>query len=77
MERVQHPHANSLVIQFRINNYNMKRILVDTGSSVEVMFYDLYKQLELSKSNLKLAQAPLISFNAQSHWPLRTMTLKI
>ena len=43
LERVQHPHADPLVIQLKINNYDVKRILVDTGSSIEVMYYDLFK----------------------------------
>ncbi|GFS35507.1 hypothetical protein Acr_00g0040260 [Actinidia rufa] len=32
LERVQHPHSNPLVIQLKINNYDVRRILVDTGS---------------------------------------------
>ena len=67
LERVQHPHADPLVIRLRINNYDVKRILVDTGSSIEVMYYDLFKQLKLSKLDRKLAQAPLVNFNAQSY----------
>ena len=50
---------------------------MDTGSSIEVMYYDLFKQLKLSKSDLKSARAPLVSFNAHSHWPLGTITVKI
>ena len=30
LERVQHPHADPLVIQLRMNNYDVKKILVDT-----------------------------------------------
>ncbi|GFS42021.1 hypothetical protein Acr_00g0077750 [Actinidia rufa] len=30
LERVQHPHNNSSVIQLRVHNYDVKRILVDT-----------------------------------------------
>ncbi|GFS42559.1 hypothetical protein Acr_00g0080540 [Actinidia rufa] len=37
LERVHHPHFDPLVIQLRMNNYDVRRILVDTGSSVEVM----------------------------------------
>ncbi|GFY87855.1 hypothetical protein Acr_05g0014940 [Actinidia rufa] len=37
LERVQHPHSDPLVVQLRIGGYDVKRILVDTGSSVEVM----------------------------------------
>ena len=53
LERVQHPHANPLVIQPKINNYDVKKILVDTGSSVEVMYHNLFKQPKLSKIYLK------------------------
>ena len=35
---------------------------------MEVMYYDLFKQLNLSKADLKPAQAPLVGFNAQSHF---------
>ncbi|GFY85504.1 hypothetical protein Acr_04g0002420 [Actinidia rufa] len=35
LERVQHPHSDPLVVQLRIGGYDVKRILVDTGSSVE------------------------------------------
>ncbi|GFZ00573.1 hypothetical protein Acr_14g0002080 [Actinidia rufa] len=37
LERVQHPHFDPLVIQLRLNNYDVRRILVDMGSSVELM----------------------------------------
>ncbi|XP_057512776.1 uncharacterized protein LOC130794833 [Actinidia eriantha] len=67
LERVQHPHSDPLVVQLRIDRYDVKRILVDTGSSVEVMYYDQFKQLKLPQDELKLARAPLVGFNAQAH----------
>ncbi|GFY97516.1 hypothetical protein Acr_12g0000570 [Actinidia rufa] len=77
LERVQHPHSDPLVVQLRIGGYDVKRILVDIGSSVKVMYYDLFKQLKLPQDKLKLARAPLVGFNAQAHWPLGTVSLKI
>ena len=50
---------------------------MDSGSSVEVMYFDLFKQLKLSQDDLKPTRAPLIGFNTQAHWPLRTVTLKV
>ena len=44
---------------------------------VKVMYYDLFKQLKLTKGELKLTQAPLVGFNAQAHWPLGPVTLKV
>ncbi|GFZ05416.1 hypothetical protein Acr_17g0009880 [Actinidia rufa] len=60
LERVQHPHSDTLVVQLRIGGYDVKRILVDTGSSVEVMYYDLFKQLKLPQDKLKPSRAPLV-----------------
>ncbi|GFS37725.1 hypothetical protein Acr_00g0053660 [Actinidia rufa] len=76
LERVQHPHSDPLVVQLRIGGYDVKRILVDTGSSVEVMNYNLFKQLKIPQDQLKPARAPLVGFNAQAHWPLGTVSLK-
>ena len=60
-----------------MNNYDVRRILVDMDSSVEVMYYDIFKQLKLTQLDLKLARAPLVGFNAQSHWPLGTVILNV
>ena len=64
LKRVQHLHFDPLVVQLSINNYDVKRILVNTGSSIEVMYYHLFKQLKLSEMNLKPARVPLVGFNA-------------
>ena len=77
LKRVQHPHSDPLVIQLRMNSYDVKRILLDMEISIEVMYYNLLKQLKLTQLDLKLARAPLIGFNARSYWPLGTVTLKV
>ena len=58
LEKVQHPILTPLVIQLKMNNYDVKRVLVYTRSSVEVIYYDLFKQLKLTKSDLRSARAP-------------------
>ena len=77
LERVQHPLTDPLVILLRMNGYDVKMILVDTGSFVKVMYYNIFKQLKLTQLGLKLVQVSLVGFNAQSHWPLGTVTLKV
>ncbi|XP_030924817.1 uncharacterized protein LOC115951814 [Quercus lobata] len=37
------PHDDALVVTLRIGGYDVKRVLVDQGSAVEVMYPDLYK----------------------------------
>ena len=53
LERVQHHHNYPLVIQLWVHNYDVKRIMVNTSNSVEVMYYDLFKSLKLSAADLK------------------------
>ncbi|GFZ16838.1 hypothetical protein Acr_26g0001080 [Actinidia rufa] len=72
----RHSSSDPLVIWLRMHNYDVRRIQVYMGSSVEVMYCDLFKQLNLPKADLKPIQAPLVGFNAQSHWPLGTVVSK-
>ena len=37
------PHDDTLVVTLRIGGYDVKRVLVDQGSAVEIMYPDLYK----------------------------------
>ncbi|GFS44221.1 hypothetical protein Acr_00g0089210 [Actinidia rufa] len=48
LERVQHPHVDPLVIQLKINNYDVKRILVDTGSSIEGVSSTLHQDIKFA-----------------------------
>ena len=46
------PHDDVLVVMLRIRGYDVKRMLVDQDSVVEVMYFDLYKGLNLKPKNL-------------------------
>ena len=37
------PHDDALVVTLKIRGYDVKRILVDQGSAVEIMYPDLYR----------------------------------
>ena len=43
------PHDDALVVTLRIGGYDVKRVLVDQGSAVEVMYPNLYKRLNLKQ----------------------------
>ncbi|KAH7852467.1 hypothetical protein Vadar_025113 [Vaccinium darrowii] len=61
----------------RLAGFDVKRILVDQGSSCKVMYFDLYKQLGLKDSQLTPTQSPLVGFNGSSVWPLGKVTLPV
>ena len=41
------PHDDALLITLRIEDYDVKRVMVDSGSAAEIMYLDLYKGLKL------------------------------
>ena len=43
----------------------MKRVLVDQGSGVEIMYPDLYKGLNLKLEDLTTYDSPLVSFDGK------------
>ena len=43
---------DALVITLRIGGYDVKRVMVDQGNGVEIMYPDLYKGLNLRPEDL-------------------------
>ena len=60
------PHDNALVVTLKIGGYDMRRVLVDYGSAVEIMYPDLYKGLNLKSEDLMAYASPLISFKGKT-----------
>ena len=41
--RLHHPHDDVLVISIRVGDYNMHRVLVDNGSSADILYYPAFQ----------------------------------
>ena len=61
----------------RIEGYDVKRVLVDQGSAVEIMYPDLYKGLNLKPENLTAYDSPLVSFEGKTDIPKGQIRLPI
>ena len=59
------PHDDALVITLRIGGYDVKRVMVDQGSAVEIMYPNLYKGLSLRAGDLTPYSSPLVSFEGK------------
>ena len=59
------PYDDALVIILRIGGYDVKRVMVDQGSAVEIMYPDLYKGLNLKAEDLMPYSSPLVSFEGK------------
>ncbi|XP_030963454.1 uncharacterized protein LOC115984567 [Quercus lobata] len=71
------PHDDASVVTLRIGGYNVKRVTVDQGSCVEVMYPDLYKRLNLRPEDLTAYDSPLVSFDAKLVTPKGQIRLPI
>ena len=71
------PHDDALVVTLRIGGFDVKRVLVDPGSVVEVMYPDLYKGLNLKPEDLTAYDSPLISFEGKTVVPKGQIRLLI
>ena len=65
MVKIIQPHDDALVITLRIGRYDVKRVMVDQGNGVEIMYPDLYKGLNLRPKDLTAYDSPLVSFDGK------------
>ena len=71
------PHDDALVVTLKIGGYVMRRVLVDQGSAVEIMYPDLYKGLNLKPEDLTAYESPLVSFEEKTVIPKGQIRLPI
>ena len=71
------PHDDALVITLRIGDYDVRRVMVDGGSGVEIMYPDLYKGLRLRPEDLTPYTSPLMSFDGKLVIPKGMIRLPI
>ncbi|XP_063939813.1 uncharacterized protein LOC135148496 [Daucus carota subsp. sativus] len=63
LDRVKFPHDDPLVITSVIGNSSVKRVLVDGGASVDILFHDAYEKMGYSDSQLTPSDMPIYGFN--------------
>ena len=71
------PHADALLVTLRIEGYDVKRVLVDQGSGVEIMYPDLYKGLNLTYEDLTAYNSPFVSFEGKVVIPIGQIRLPV
>ena len=71
------PHDDALVITLRIRGYDVKRVMMDQGSAIEIMYPDLYKGLNLRAEDLTPYSSPLVSFEGKIIIPKGQIRLSV
>ena len=76
-ERVHHPHDDAIFITLLITDYTTRRVLVNNGSSVDILYYPAFQQIRIGRDQLCPINSPLVGFDGIKVQPVGTVTLPI
>ena len=76
-ERVHHPYDDSIVITLLIADYTTRKVLVDNGSSEDILYYPTFQQMRLERDQLRPVNSPLVGFGGMKVQPIGTVTLPV
>ncbi|XP_065622798.1 uncharacterized protein LOC111985693 [Quercus suber] len=58
--RLHHPHDDALVVTLRVGDFNMHRVLIDNGSSADILYYPAFQQMRIDRKRDIAILAPLL-----------------
>ena len=58
-------------------DYNTYQVLVDNGTSVDILYYLAFQQMQINREHLVPTNAPLVGFGGTKVYPLGAVTLPI
>ena len=77
LEGIVQPHEDALVVTLRIGGFDVRRVMIDQGSRVEIMYPDLYEGLGLTSNDLTKYDSPLVTFDETVVTPTGQVTLLV
>ncbi|CAL2254891.1 unnamed protein product [Prunus armeniaca] len=76
-EGIIYPHDDPMIIRAEIADYDVGRVLIDTGSSVNVIFADAFKGLGIAEGMVNRQITHLLSFSRDLVQPVGSISLPI
>ncbi|XP_021717068.1 uncharacterized protein LOC110684934 [Chenopodium quinoa] len=76
-KKIQRPHDDPLVIHMKVANAKVKKILVDSGSSADIITWKYIEQMRFGRGDLTPLEKPLVGFGGHHVYPLGTIKLPI
>lgn len=74
---IQYPHDDPLVVILNIANYDISHVLVDNGSSIDVLFYDTLLKMNIPLAQLKGRYGPLSRLSRKLVFIIETIMLPV
>ena len=62
MDGCQHPHDEPLVIRATVANKTVHRVLIDNGSSADIIFASAFDKIGIGREKLEPVSAHLLGF---------------
>ncbi|GAV90757.1 hypothetical protein CFOL_v3_34161, partial [Cephalotus follicularis] len=76
-EGVRLPHDGPVVVTVLVELFTMKRILIDSGSSANILYKHAFDQLRIPADQLKPVKTPLVGFTGETIHPLGSINLSV
>ncbi|XP_059627609.1 uncharacterized protein LOC132270446 [Cornus florida] len=74
---IHQPHDDPLVVSMVVANFTVRRILIDNGSSADILFLRAYEKLKIGREKLRPMKSPLVGFSGDKVYPLGAVTLPV
>ncbi|GAV90417.1 hypothetical protein CFOL_v3_33826, partial [Cephalotus follicularis] len=76
-EGVRLPHDDPVVVTLLVKLFTMKRILIDSGSFVDILYKYAFDQLRIPADQLNPVKTPLVGFAGEMVHPLGSIELSV
>ena len=77
VRKLHHPHDDAIVITLTVANYTTRKVLVDNGSSADILYYPTFQQMNINKELLRPKNVPLIRFRGTKVLLVGTISLPV
>ncbi|XP_035538468.1 uncharacterized protein LOC118343795 [Juglans regia] len=75
--QVMFPHDDALVVTLLIGNYTTRQVLVDNGSSINILFWDTFIRIGINPDRLCPSPSPLNGFSGKAFQPMGAIALPV
>ena len=72
---IRQPHDNPLVIMLRVKEFNIHRVLINNGSSADIVYLPTFQQMKLDMKRIMPFTLPSVSFTRDRIVPIDIVTL--
>jgi hypothetical protein len=76
-EGVSLPHTDALVLSLAIANHKIHRILIDTGSSADILYRSAFELMKIDIRKVIPARHSLVGFTGEQVLPLGSIELPV